>query len=143
MSKDYSFHLYRHYDKDGNLLYVGISWTILQRLRQHEKGSFWFKEVDSIKLEKYSSREASLAAERKAILAERPRYNKTHTTISSSNEKRKIALALWEKQIEKDYQVWLKVQEEKRLDKEWRDEFRDNYNRDFPSDDGEYHVVIL
>ena len=112
MSEGYSFHLYRHYDKDGNLLYVGVSWTILQRLRQHEKGSFWFGEVDSIKLEKYPSREASLEAERKAILAEQPRYNTAHTKPSRMAELRKITRELYERQVEKEYQAWLKMQEE-------------------------------
>jgi predicted GIY-YIG superfamily endonuclease len=143
MSKDYSFYLYRHYDKDDNLLYVGVSWSVIERLRRHEKSSHWFGEVDIIKLEKYPSREASLEAERKAILAERPRYNKAHTKPSRLSELRKITREIYDRQMEKEYQIWLKEQEERRLNKEWRDEFRDNYNRDFPSDDGEYHVVII
>ena len=32
-------HPYRHYDKNGNLLYVGVSLSSLQRLGQHKSNS--------------------------------------------------------------------------------------------------------
>jgi hypothetical protein len=34
--------LYRHYDAEGNLLYVGISLNSVVRLTQHRQASGWF-----------------------------------------------------------------------------------------------------
>lgn len=70
--------LYRFYAADGALLYVGITRTLLGRLKQHSGDKPWFTEVSSITTEHLDSRERALAAEKAAIIAERPRYNVTH-----------------------------------------------------------------
>lgn len=67
--------LYRHYDKDDNLLYVGISLSPTYRLSQHKKNSHWFNEIARIDIETYSSREEALQNERKAINEENPKHN--------------------------------------------------------------------
>ena len=139
------FFLYRHFDRDGNLLYVGVSWSVLERLRRHEKCSPWFGEVDSIRLEKYPSRKELLKAELEAIRTERPLYNKAHAITSKKTTLKRIAQELYEIQMEKEYQLWLKEQEQEEINPKlgWREEFIQNYNRDFPSPDGEYHSVSV
>jgi predicted GIY-YIG superfamily endonuclease len=70
--------LYRHYHKDGALLYVGISLNAVARLAQHRSYSEWFNHIGKIEVEEYTDRNAALDAERKAIIAEQPLWNKTH-----------------------------------------------------------------
>jgi DNA-binding transcriptional regulator YiaG len=68
-------HLYRHYDKSGNLLYVGISQHSLIRLRTHRYVAQWFHEITRIEIEHFPHREGARRAEREAIINEHPRYN--------------------------------------------------------------------
>jgi predicted GIY-YIG superfamily endonuclease len=70
--------LYRYFDESGNLLYVGISVAAVRRLEQHKNTKHWFKKLGKIEVENYSTREAALEAEKKAIKAERPKFNKVH-----------------------------------------------------------------
>lgn len=70
--------LYRHFDKDGALLYVGISLSPTYRLSQHRDASRWFSRIADIKIEWHDSREAALEAERAAIKAETPEFNIVH-----------------------------------------------------------------
>jgi hypothetical protein len=68
--------LYRFYNADGNLLYVGISNTWYQRFHQHERKSGWFSRVTHATFESYDTREAVEAAELVAIKTENPEFNK-------------------------------------------------------------------
>lgn len=70
-----SVSLYRHFDADHNLLYVGVSVVPLNRTLQHEKSKDWFGEVSMIKVEHFACREDALRAEKAAISKERPLYN--------------------------------------------------------------------
>jgi len=72
--------LYRHFNKDGELLYVGISLRAAERLRQHIDGSCWRYEIASVTVEWFDTRDAALDAERLAIKSEAPIFNKTHST---------------------------------------------------------------
>jgi predicted GIY-YIG superfamily endonuclease len=67
--------LYRHFDSDGRLLYVGISLNVVARLSEHCKTSHWFGSITRIDVERFRSRQAALAAERKAIRTEKPLHN--------------------------------------------------------------------
>lgn len=70
--------LYRFFDAGGDLLYVGITNDPGRRWGRHANDKPWWHEVDRIELERYPSREDVLAAERKAIREEGPRYNLMH-----------------------------------------------------------------
>lgn len=67
--------LYRVYDADGALLYIGITGNVENRLRQHSQTSLWWDEFDSWTAEKFTSREELERAERAAIEAEVPICN--------------------------------------------------------------------
>ena len=69
--------LYRFFDAEGTLLYTGISRAFLNRLGQHRRGLEWFREVHTITLEHFDTRKEASAAERVAILEERPLHNTT------------------------------------------------------------------
>lgn len=74
--------LYRHYDADGCLLYVGVSGDAAKRLKDHEsKGVTWCSDVATTIIDKFESRSLALAAEKEAIQTEDPAYNRVHSRI--------------------------------------------------------------
>ena len=75
MNADRETTLYRHFDGEGGLLYVGIAYDAYNRWRQHQDHSAWTPEVRKTTYEPFPTREAALSAEREAIQSERPKYN--------------------------------------------------------------------
>lgn len=69
------FDLYRHFDKAGTLLYVGVSLSTVSRLSQHKRTAHWFSKIARVEVDRFPTREASLAAERQAIHSEHPLFN--------------------------------------------------------------------
>jgi hypothetical protein len=69
--------LYRCFDGDGRLLYVGISWST-KRFNQHLNGKRWWREVRTITIDHHRSRSRAARAEVEAIKAEDPLYNRAH-----------------------------------------------------------------
>ena len=70
-----STNLYRHYDSEGILLYVGISLSAIQRLVQHNRSSDWSKYIADIEVETFKTRSEAVLAERQAIKGENPIFN--------------------------------------------------------------------
>lgn len=70
--------LYRHYDEQGRLLYIGISLHAINRLNNHMRGSDWRDQIAKVEMVSYPSRMLALQAERQAIKDERPRHNVIH-----------------------------------------------------------------
>lgn len=68
--------LYRFYNSDSELLYIGISRDLPSRLRSHGSSSPFWAEVATIKLEWFETRKEVAKAEREAIKAEHPIWNK-------------------------------------------------------------------
>lgn len=71
-------YLYRYFNDQNILLYIGISVNALARLAQHKQNQTWVDEVTNIKIEKYETREEVLAIEKYAIQSEKPVFNKIH-----------------------------------------------------------------
>lgn len=69
--------LYRHFDANDTLLYVGISVNHVSRLAQHG-ASHWFYDIARISIEWHPSTDDALAAEYEAITSEKPLHNTTH-----------------------------------------------------------------
>jgi predicted GIY-YIG superfamily endonuclease len=70
-----TYHLYRHFDKAGTLLYIGVTLDPLRRTIAHRTRAHWWAEVATITLERYADRRTALEAEVAAIKAERPTHN--------------------------------------------------------------------
>lgn len=70
--------LYRHFDADQRLLYVGIALDPLVRSETHRDNSPWFREIASISIEWFENRTRAVWAEKAAAEAERPLYNSRH-----------------------------------------------------------------
>jgi len=71
--------LYRMYDADGLLLYIGISYSAIARFAQHRADKPWIGDVVRIQIETHEvSRAEILEIERQAIIDERPLHNVVH-----------------------------------------------------------------
>ena len=67
--------LYRYFDAEGALLYVGVTGDPVKRDREHAATSPWRGSARRRTIEWYCSRTEALAAERTAIRRERPAHN--------------------------------------------------------------------
>lgn len=70
--------LYRAFDGDGRLLYVGIAAKWTNRWSEHARQSPFFFDVARLELSTHETRAAALEAERSAIIDESPLYNVVH-----------------------------------------------------------------
>lgn len=70
--------LYRFFDAEDRLLYIGIAGNPGRRFHEHGKDKDWWPTVVRSTMEHHKTREAALIAERKAILTEHPIYNVVH-----------------------------------------------------------------
>lgn len=67
--------LYRLYDTEGRLLYVGISLRPDTRVMVHRSRQPWGKQIATYTAAEYPNREAAKAAERWAIHHQNPIHN--------------------------------------------------------------------
>jgi predicted GIY-YIG superfamily endonuclease len=67
--------LYRLYDKEGHLLYVGITFNLRTRMRDHARDQEWWPQVARRTMICYATREEASRAETEAIKTEHPRHN--------------------------------------------------------------------
>jgi hypothetical protein len=70
-----TFALYRHFDAQGALLYVGVTSNIVARSKQHSKRSHWWHSVARTTTTLCETRTQAYALERATILEEGPRFN--------------------------------------------------------------------
>lgn len=68
--------LYRHFDLEGRLLYIGISVDPDLRLNQHKASSRWASDIYSVSVEWMNCRSGALSAELSAIRSEAPLHNR-------------------------------------------------------------------
>jgi hypothetical protein len=79
-----TYTLYRMRARRGELLYVGQSIRLPQRIKEHRKSKLWWESVDCIELEHFQSQEALDDAERRAIIFGRPLHNKMWSALDFS-----------------------------------------------------------
>lgn len=87
-------YVYRAFDAEKQLLYVGITKDLVKRFAKHED-AHWIWDIASLTAEVYESRQEAHAAEVEAIRAELPRWNVMHTADvrGAVAEHRAMALA--------------------------------------------------
>jgi predicted GIY-YIG superfamily endonuclease len=85
--------LYRHYDADGTLLYVGISDVLESRTREHMKHSPWARWAARREVEWLPTLAEATLAEVSAIRAEHPVFNTVHN--DEHREARLVRYLVW------------------------------------------------
>lgn len=68
--------VYRAFSKDNELLYIGITQDLKNRIINHKSSKKWWIEVDRIDEESFDDRLSAMKAEVRAIKSENPKYNK-------------------------------------------------------------------
>jgi len=79
--------LYRHYNAEGDLLYVGISNDPTRRFEDHIKDKPWVYHVSRVTVEWYRNRYIAAMYETAAIRWEHPLHNKQGVVKDSENFK--------------------------------------------------------
>jgi predicted GIY-YIG superfamily endonuclease len=74
--------LYRMFDDEGRLLYVGQTSGLPRRLDQHRSGRPWWGEVATVTVEHFDRANDVFKAEQQAINTEAPLYNVPLSTAS-------------------------------------------------------------
>ncbi|VVP18264.1 hypothetical protein PS893_03689 [Pseudomonas fluorescens] len=83
MGQDFTA-LYRHFDAEKRLLYVGISLSASRRLSQHMRDSKWARTITSIEIEHFETRSQAVEAEQRAIVDEKPLWNVLHNLAEAA-----------------------------------------------------------
>lgn len=78
--------LYRIFDADDGLLYIGITNNPMGRMMGHLRSQRWARRISYITFEHFNNRAELEAAERKAIIAEGSEFNVTHSHGGYSQE---------------------------------------------------------
>lgn len=91
--------LYRHFNEDGVLLYVGVSLSVVCRSYKHGK-SPWADDISLITIEKHKTKRLALEAEKLAIKNESPLFNELtgpigRPKIKYTQEHLDAAKAIW------------------------------------------------
>lgn len=68
--------LYRCFDSEKRLLYVGVTVNLYKRSHQHQAKTSWWPDVIRIEVTPYDERWRALNAEREAIRTEGPLHNR-------------------------------------------------------------------
>jgi hypothetical protein len=101
--------LYRFFNSEGDLLYIGVSLSAVYRLSQH-KIKPWYLEISWIDIQWFPSRKIALLAEAEAIKSEFPRFNMMHAKNSINNNK--IGWRYADKKINQEGKLVVKFKEE-------------------------------
>lgn len=75
MSDSRPYFVYRCFDADGRLIYVGCTFDPAGRISTHRTTSWWGHQVEAVRVLVFPSKEYALAKEREAIATENPRWN--------------------------------------------------------------------
>ena len=84
--------LYRYFDVSGRLLYVGKTGDVAVRGRQHIKRSEWMQFAVRSTIKRYDSAESVGRAERRAIKAEQPVFNRQYNDTPEARERLRVYL---------------------------------------------------
>lgn len=80
--------VYRYFDRDGQLLYVGCTKNVVRRDWEHRSGgtgAWWYPLVTRTRVRVFPTAEAAAASEAEAIRTEAPIYNCKGTERTSQD----------------------------------------------------------
>jgi len=68
-------YVYRLFDADARLIYIGCTYNVESRLKSHRHVMWWAPQIARIKITVHPTKAAAHEVERAAITAEKPRWN--------------------------------------------------------------------
>lgn len=80
-------YVYRFFDANERLLYVGITSDVGSRFSDHRRTAAWWPDVSSCAVETTTGRAEAEYAEAVAILSERPLHNGVQPSVSGARER--------------------------------------------------------
>lgn len=78
--------VYKAFNAAGELLYVGISINVFNRLREHEKYAGWVRDASTLRVVRYADRRQAMAEEARTIRDEAPLWNVTRERYRAAEE---------------------------------------------------------
>lgn len=87
--------VYRFFDEDDALMYVGLTSNMPARLASHRTQSWWASRITRVRLQVFPTPEAAADAEAQAIRAEHPRFNLRHSQDVGKDHWTKWDLFYW------------------------------------------------
>ncbi len=112
--------LYRHFDSDGALLYVGISKSNGVRQQEHARSSLWAAQIARVETQDFSCLADAAAAECIAIINEKPLFNIETRRVLSVKPTAGRVRNLRARMRKSGYvlkQIWVKPRQWKRIKK--------------------------
>jgi predicted GIY-YIG superfamily endonuclease/DNA-binding XRE family transcriptional regulator len=106
--------LYRHFDAEGRLIYVGVSANPTRRMWEHRCRTDWAAETVRSETFWYPTRPEALAAEREAIAKEMPLANATRKT--DALQEYLAGLVIAERGEGRSFGAWLKARKIKQTE---------------------------
>lgn len=73
--------VYRAFDSDGRLLYVGMTSNLCGRLTTHRRNGVWYQEAAVWTIEGFADRSSAWKVEQAAIYGEHPLHNVNYRQI--------------------------------------------------------------
>ena len=67
--------VYRLYDNQQRLIYVGCTYDLIKRLKTHQKTAWWYPQIERIVTEAHPTHRQGLTAEARIRDTEHPRWN--------------------------------------------------------------------
>ena len=110
--------VYKFYDDEQNLLYVGISLNVFARLSQHKRDKDWWDEITNIKVQHTDTREDALDLEARLIKDEEPKYNIAmnngiYIEVDKEAQLRKLAEEIQDPSMSDEFKIRYKELKEK------------------------------
>lgn len=95
VTKEQPHALYRFWNAEGHLLYVGLTVDPGARWKAHGREKSWWTEVVTVTLEWFPDRDSVEIAEIKAIREEKPRYNVVHNQPVAEEPQVELTVVGW------------------------------------------------
>ena len=100
--------LYTLYNKNNDVIYVGVSSYAGRRLKEHQASAAWFDEVVKSEIESFIDRKAAIAKEADLIKTLKPKYN-----IKLNSETPKVETKTFSIRLNPDLLAWIEKQAKK------------------------------
>lgn len=75
--------VYRCFDDEDDLIYVGSTINAARRIRQHRSSTYWWEDVERVTFDTYDTEAHARRAEAEAIASEEPFYNIAGRSIAA------------------------------------------------------------